>query len=91
MPSQAEAAAMPDPVDEDVPRLDRRRPDYQALRCDGTRCCTIRETAFHVRGSEAYVRKLIALGLLRAVRPTPRKTLIPETEICRFLGITCRG
>ena len=76
-----------DAVEGDM-RPDRRRPQNQALMPGGRRMLTVAEVAYHVRSDEPYVRKLIAARVLKAIRPTPRKTLISEAEVCRLLGIT---
>jgi excisionase family DNA binding protein len=66
-------------------RIDRRRPNCQSLKADGRRMLTIAEAAVCVRGDPDYVRKLIREGVLRATRLSPRKTLIFEGDLFRFL------
>lgn len=47
---------------------------------------TVAEVALHVKGGEDYVRKLIRSGVLPAIRPTPRKTLVAEADVIAFLS-----
>ncbi|PYR90195.1 MAG: hypothetical protein DMF84_22135 [Acidobacteria bacterium] len=64
---------------------DRRHPDQQALRLEGTRLLTLPEVAVHLNCTVNTVRKLIASGQLRAITLSPRTTRIPESSVVALL------
>jgi excisionase family DNA binding protein len=47
---------------------------------------TIAEAAEFLRLSEPTVRRLISNRMLRALRASPRRVLIPQTELDRYLA-----